>query len=614
MKMNDDYLVLSRKWRPQSFDDVVGQKHVTQTLQNALNQNRLGHGYLFTGSRGVGKTSVARILSRVVNCSNPENSNPCNKCNICIDILKGSNFDVIELDGASNRGIDEIRDLRESVKYSPTSGKYKVYIIDEVHMLTKEAFNALLKTLEEPPKHVLFVLATTDPHKIPQTILSRTQRFNFKRISIEQINEYLSKILNHENKEFDNICLKLISKKADGSMRDALSLLDQVIAYCDDSIDVENVSQAIGLIDNSVYSKILFFTLKSDLSNILKTVNDSLYSGHSINDFTDGFIGFLNNCMHFQLNDNIDEDVFFDDEIKIFLKKIESDLDMDFIIMILDSMLQFQNKLKFVNQPMISLESQFIKLAYLKKGIEVSIDNDILKYVEKKKVNVESESINLNEKKEIDLDGNAEETIAEENKNSANNKRKDNEISNRSIPDRNPVLNEDKNGPIKSSLDDSAEEIIAGENKNPVDNKNRSNKESDHSGAVPDSNSALNEDKNGSIKIEDIQEKWSKIIRVIDEKNPKTSSFLSEALIHSFEASNITLSILNGSQFHINSLENDVNIINDSFSKVLGERVSVHFQIKVDENVKQDKEDKPKQHPLLDKAIDLLDGEIIDNK
>ena len=183
--MDNNYLVLSRKWRPQRFDDVVGQGHVTQTLQNALKQNRLAHGYLFTGSRGVVKTSVARILSRVVNCSDSKDYNPWNSCAICLDILKGNNFDVIELDGASNRGIDEIRDLRESVKYPPVSGKYKVYIIDEVHMLTKEAFNALLKTLEEPPSHVLFILATTDPHKIPQTILSRTQRFNFKRITIQ---------------------------------------------------------------------------------------------------------------------------------------------------------------------------------------------------------------------------------------------------------------------------------------------------------------------------------------------------------------------------------------------------------------------------------------------
>ena len=576
--MSDNYLVLSRKWRPQSFNDVVGQIHVTQTLQNALSQNRLGHGYLFTGSRGVGKTSVARILSRVLNCMEPKGLNPCNKCNLCIDILNGNNFDVIELDGASNRGIDEIRDLRESVKYAPASGKYKIYIIDEVHMLTKEAFNALLKTLEEPPKHVLFILATTDPHKIPQTILSRTQRFNFKRISIEDINSYLSKILKHEEKQFDEACLKLISKKADGSMRDALSLLDQVIAYCDDAINVQNVSEAIGLIDSIVYSKLLFFILKSDLSKILKTVDDSLSRGHSISDFTNGFIDYLNRCMHFYLKDNIENDIFFDDEVKSFLKKVESHLDINFIVRILDSMLQFQNKLKFVNQPMISLESQFIKLAYINKGAEYSIDeNDLFEKVEKK------EFVDNN----INSENKPNETINSDKESTSNvTDVKDADVQN----------SEDLQPDIKSN----------DENIENHDNKSDSNIEN-----------SMNQDSQGKISesnlvtINDVQQKWTKIMELIESKNPKTSSFLDNAEIDSLDEDKLTLSIINGSQFHINSLENDINIINDSFSDLLGTAIKVCFKLKTDDNSKKNKENKPEQHPLLDKAIDLLDGEVI---
>ena len=568
--MTDNYIVLSRKWRPQSFNDVVGQLHVTQTLQNALRQNRLGHGYLFTGSRGVGKTSVARILSRAINCPESTDANPCNKCSLCIDILNGNNFDVIELDGASNRGIDEIRDLRESVKYAPSSGKYKIYIIDEVHMLTKEAFNALLKTLEEPPSHVLFVLATTDPHKIPQTILSRTQRFNFKRISIDDIDNYLSKILNKEGKVFDDTSLRLISKKADGSMRDALSLLDQVIAYCDDEISVQTVSEAIGLIDSIVYSKVLFFILKSDLSEILNIINNSLSIGHSINDFTNGFIDFLNRCMHFYLKDDKDE-IFFDKQVKSFLKKIENSLDIKFIIQVLDSMLQFQNKLKFLNQPMIALEAQFIKLAYLNKQSNgFSNESEIFPAL-----------------KENDTQASQSVEKVEE------------QVSNQevSVPEKE---NDDRASQKKDIV------------KLQVDNKEDSDKLNmeDESNSNAQNNSSENKSV-ALVTLDSINEKWATIISLIEEKNPKTSSFLNDVVIESFENKKLTLSILNGSQFHINSLENDINIINDSFSECLGGIVNVHFQIKSDDNLVSDKESKPKQHPLIDKAIDLLDGEII---
>ena len=568
--MTDNYIVLSRKWRPQSFNDVVGQLHVTQTLQNALRQNRLGHGYLFTGSRGVGKTSVARILSRAINCTESTDANPCNKCSLCIDILNGNNFDVIELDGASNRGIDEIRDLRESVKYAPSSGKYKIYIIDEVHMLTKEAFNALLKTLEEPPSHVLFVLATTDPHKIPQTILSRTQRFNFKRISIDDIDNYLSKILNKEGKVFDDTSLRLISKKADGSMRDALSLLDQVIAYCDDEISVQTVSEAIGLIDSIVYSKVLFFILKSDLSEMLNIINNSLSIGHSINDFTNGFIDFLNRCMHFYLKDDKDE-IFFDKQVKSFLKKIENSLDIKFIIQVLDSMLQFQNKLKFLNQPMIALEAQFIKLAYLNKQSN-GFSNESEIFPELKENDAQtSQSI---EKVEEQVPN--EETSVPEKENDAQTSQK--------------------------------KDIV----KLQVDNKEDSDKLNMEDESNSNAQNSSSENKSVAlITLDSINEKWAAIISLIEEKNPKTSSFLNDVVIESFENKKLTLSILNGSQFHINSLENDINIINDSFSECLGGIVNVHFQIKSDDNLVSDEESKPKQHPLIDKAIDLLDGEII---
>ena len=251
------YQVLSRKWRPQIFDDVIGQLHITKTLQNAIQKERVAHGFLFSGLRGVGKTTTARIFSKALNCSNPQNNNPCNKCNICKDITNGRSLDVLEIDGASNRGIDEIRELREAVKYPPTNGKYRIYIIDEVHMLTTHAFNALLKTLEEPPPHVKFILATTDPQKLPQTILSRTLRFEFKRVQLPILKNYIQHILDKEKIKYDDASLIQIAKKGDGSVRDSLSLLDQAITYTNGNLILNEVQNILGVISESLYCEVL---------------------------------------------------------------------------------------------------------------------------------------------------------------------------------------------------------------------------------------------------------------------------------------------------------------------------------------------------------------------
>jgi len=225
------YQVFARKWRPQVFEEVIGQEHITETLKNALLSDRLAHAYLFSGTRGVGKTSVARIFAKTLNCLNRHEGNPCNTCTKCTEITNGSSVDVQEIDGASNRGIDEIRNLRENIRYLPSSGTYRIYIIDEVHMLTLPAFNALLKTLEEPPEHVKFIFATTEAHKVPVTILSRCQRFDFKRIPIAKIEEQIKKIVQQEGITISDTSIAIISKEAEGSMRDAESLLDQVVSF-----------------------------------------------------------------------------------------------------------------------------------------------------------------------------------------------------------------------------------------------------------------------------------------------------------------------------------------------------------------------------------------------
>ncbi|MFH1123507.1 MAG: DNA polymerase III subunit gamma/tau [Pseudomonadota bacterium] len=279
------YEVLARKWRPQVFQDVVGQEHITQTLINAMRADRLAHAYLFSGARGVGKTSVARILAKAINCMEDKPGSPCNKCHSCIEITNGSSIDVREIDGASNRGIDEIRELRENIRYMPSSGRFRVYIIDEVHMLTLPAFNALLKTLEEPPPHVKFIFATTESHKVPVTILSRCQKFDFKRIPLSRIVGQMEKIATSEGIEISKSGLALIAREAEGSMRDAESLLDQVVSYTGQKVENEHITDILGLIDRSLVFETSLAILEGSSKKCLEIVDRVYNYGYDIKEF-----------------------------------------------------------------------------------------------------------------------------------------------------------------------------------------------------------------------------------------------------------------------------------------------------------------------------------------
>jgi DNA polymerase-3 subunit gamma/tau len=291
------YIVTARKWRPQKFAEVVGQEHITTTLKNAIKDNRIAHAFLFTGPRGVGKTTTARILAKVLNCLKPVNCEPCNECENCKTIQSGQLMDIFEIDAASNRGIDEIRTLRESVKYAPTKGKYKVYIIDEVHMLTKESFNAFLKTLEEPPSQTIFIFATTDIHKVPLTIISRCQRFDFRRIEMDTIKSLLSKIAKSEKIEIDDKTLTLIARKADGALRDAESYFDQVVSFCGNKIDSTAVSKILNLIDDEVYFLISDAVLEKNFKSVFEATDVVYKNGWNFTDFMDGLIEHFRNIM-----------------------------------------------------------------------------------------------------------------------------------------------------------------------------------------------------------------------------------------------------------------------------------------------------------------------------
>jgi DNA polymerase III subunit gamma/tau len=283
-----EYIVTARKWRPMRFEDVAGQNHVTITLRNALSSKRLAHAYLFSGPRGVGKTTTARLLAKALNCAAPVDSNPDNTCESCKEITEGRSFDVLEIDGASNRGVEEIRNLRESVRYAPAKGGYKVYIIDEVHMLTKEAFNALLKTLEEPPPHVVFIFATTEVHKLPATILSRCQRFDFRRIGVEQIMTNLRGIAHEEKLKIDDEALLLIARKGDGSLRDAQSFFDQVVALCGRDITHAQILEALNIVDVEVYFRVTGLIRARDARGALALVEELMANGHDLREFLSG--------------------------------------------------------------------------------------------------------------------------------------------------------------------------------------------------------------------------------------------------------------------------------------------------------------------------------------
>jgi DNA polymerase-3 subunit gamma/tau len=295
------YLVFARKWRPQTFEEVIGQRAVTQTLINALSANRIAHAYLFSGPRGVGKTTTARILAKALNCEAGISKDPCNICPSCLDITQGRHLDVIEVDGASNRGIDEVRELRENVRFSPYKGRYKVIVIDEVHMLTEPAFNALLKTLEEPPSRVVFVLATTEPHKIPLTILSRCQRFEFRRIGTAEIVQRLQGMAQEEGVEIDAESLQLIARSAEGSLRDAQSLLDQVVSYSGSRVKAEDVATILGVVDRQKVEEGAGQILDGDGGALLQLVEDLCLAGHDLRLFCVGLLELMRDLMVIQV-------------------------------------------------------------------------------------------------------------------------------------------------------------------------------------------------------------------------------------------------------------------------------------------------------------------------
>ncbi|MBU1852643.1 MAG: DNA polymerase III subunit gamma/tau [Candidatus Omnitrophica bacterium] len=356
------YLPFARKWRPQDFEGVIGQEHITTTLKNAISLKRVHHAYLFAGPRGIGKTSTARILSKALNCEKGSSPMPCNKCDPCREITNARSMDVIEIDGASNRGIDEIRNLRESVKFSPSKGPYKIYIIDEVHMLTTEAFNALLKTLEEPPPHVKFIFATTAPHKLPATILSRCQRFDFRRISISEIIAKLKEVAGKENLDIEDEVFLYIAKSSDGSMRDAEGILDQVSSFSKGKVRSKDVIEALGMIDQETLSRCADLIINKDTQKAIHLIGDILNSGKDAKEFLFEVLEHFRNIMIAKVDASSEELIELPKEAIELIKKQSLSLSQGDIFYIIDTI---SNSVKMIKQNLperIVLELCMIKL------------------------------------------------------------------------------------------------------------------------------------------------------------------------------------------------------------------------------------------------------------
>ena len=366
------YIVLARRWRPQQFTDIIGQDHVSTTLANAIETGRIAHSFIFSGPRGVGKTTTARILAKALNCEKGPTKTPCNSCSVCESITKGSSLDVLEIDGASNRGIDEIRNLRENIRFTPSQGKYRIYIIDEVHMLTKEAFNALLKTLEEPPQHAIFIFATTEIHRVPATILSRCQRYDFKRIPTKTIIEHLKNICKEEKISISDEALLQIAKKADGSMRDAQSILDQIISYSGEEITTEEVASALGIIDQEIFFQFTEKIQAGDLKEIL-TLCQSIYrEGYDLAEFLVGFEEHLRNLLVTKTVGNT-ELLNVSEHYAANYQKESQNFEETDLLRYIQQVGELQNSLKWATQAQMKFEIGLLKLA--KMPTTVSIEN-----------------------------------------------------------------------------------------------------------------------------------------------------------------------------------------------------------------------------------------------
>ncbi len=589
------YIVSSLKYRPQTFEDVVGQDHVSRTLRNALLRQRLANGYIFTGPRGVGKTTSARILAKAINCENPNDGNPCNTCNHCIEITAGRSLDVLEVDGASTRGIDAIRELREVVKYPPANSNYRVYIIDEVHMLTKEAFNALLKTLEEPPPQVLFIFATTEPQKVPLTILSRCQRYDFRMISTETMVARLAMISEKEGISISEEGLALIARKAAGSLRDSLSLLDQVSAFAEDEASIDLVRRVLGVLDATIYFELMHNVAGQSAENLMNQANLLFSRGISISEFLHGLSEHIRNLLIVKVAGITDYLDVSDTDAKALEEQATSFEERDLLRMqnIVQETVREQ---RFVSNQLVSVELMLLKLSRSTRALDLDaiLTGRSVPAVTPPKA------------------AHAKPTPPPVMADSAPSK---SESKPKPTPKPTPEpavtakavisepVEEEVIEPIPAPEPERAEEVVSDPAPEPII-------ENDSSPAAE--SNTVDADSSDELKIETLLPQWEKFIESLGKISRSTSAFMSEGTPASFEKGCLTVSFAPEQKYHIQTLNKNTEDIHKIATDVFGTKMTILLLEENGRKPKQRKEDEILAHPTSQHLLDIFDGEIID--
>ena len=584
------YIVSSLKYRPQTFEDVVGQDHVSRTLRNALLRQRLANGYILTGPRGVGKTTSARILAKAINCENPQDGNPCNECGHCVEITAGRNMDVLEVDGASTRGIDAIRELREVVKYPPTNSNYRVYIIDEVHMLTKEAFNALLKTLEEPPPQVLFIFATTEPQKVPLTILSRCQRYDFRMISTDAMVGRLRMISDKEGIGISDEGLALIARKAAGSLRDSLSLLDQVSAFAEDDASLDLVRRVLGVLDATIYFELMHNVASQSAEELMNQANLLFSRGISISEFLHGLSEHIRNLLVVKVAGITDYLDVSDSDAAALMEQAAYLEERDLLRMqnIVSETIKEQ---RFVSNQLVSVELMLLKLARSTRALDIDAIlsgrsmpvTPLAKAVPPKQVT----------RPEIDKPEPKQEAKPEPKHKPA----PEPEPNREPKPVTEPVVNSEPEPPPPK-----AEEPV----ELPVEPE-----------PIPETQpeAATNEAapaESNEVKIESLLPHWDTFVEKLGGISRSTSAFMSEGSPISFEKGALKVSFAPEQKYHIQTLNKNEKDINRIACEVFGTKMTVTLLEENGRKPKQRKEDEILAHPTSQHLLDIFDGEIID--
>lgn len=574
------YLVLARKWRPQVFKDVLGQEHVTKTLENAIKSERLANAYLFSGPRGVGKTTIARILAKSINCETGRTITPCNECNSCVEIAESRSLDVFEIDGASNRGIDEVRNLRENLRYAPNKGKYKIYIIDEVHMLTVEAFNALLKTLEEPPKNVLFIFATTEPHKVPATISSRCQRFTFKRLPIKKIIQQLETICKEENIEIDAEALQLIAAKADGSMRDSQSILDQAFSFAGHRIEYHQLLELLGIIDTEFFFELTDCIRNKDTKGILGLVERIFVEGYDVGEFLVNATEHFRNILVAKVTQKSTALYVSENVARRYLKEAEYFSEED-ILRYIKIATDTEYAIKRSSNPRLKFEFALLKMVKMDSSVSLG---QLLEKLETLQPNA---TMNSNPTAQSPAVLNDSQNIVADKPQSSTIEKRKSEILN---------LLSKKNS---SSLED----LNAGDNE-------------------------IDENQAHFISIDQVKENWIKIIEQIKQKKVALSVFVSEGIPTSINDNILELTFPRENDFHINTISKNKVFIEKIITQVIGLSVRIKCvkgdvaksatadhsveEIKAPQEASEATDLKnDEKKAILDEIIEVFDGEYV---